>query len=156
MRNKFIKYFFFFLLATCLYSCKQNEIYYKFEPILHNEWSKNKEICFELDSLNVNRIDKYNINIELSHNVNYAYQSLWLYIDQTLQDSISVRDTLECILTDENGVWLGSGNGPLRHISFSYKTDLALDTAIQSKVCISHAMQDVKLKGVEKIGLKIY
>ena len=44
MRNKFIKYFFFFLLATCLYSCKQNEIYYKFEPILHNEWSKNKEI----------------------------------------------------------------------------------------------------------------
>ena len=88
--------------------------------------------------------------------MNYAYETLWLYIDQTLQDSISVRDTLECLLTDRNGKWLGSGNGPLRHLSFSYKTDIALDTAIQSQICIAHAMQDLQLNGVEKIGLKIY
>jgi gliding motility-associated lipoprotein GldH len=88
--------------------------------------------------------------------VSYEYETLWLFIDQTLQDSIGVRDTIECLLTDKNGKWLGRGNGPLRHISFSYKKDIALDTAKQSQFCIVHAMQDLQLKGVEKIGLKIY
>lgn len=156
MKSNLIQYCLIALFTFCLWSCKQNEVYYKFVPISQNEWNKSNIICFEIDSIPVNHRKRYNVNIELSHNVKYEYETLWLFIDQTLSDSIIVRDTLKCLLTNDNGKWLGSGNGPLRHISFSYKTDIALDTAIQSQVCIAHAMKDLQLRGVEKIGLKIY
>jgi hypothetical protein len=37
-----------------------------------------------------------------------------------------------------------------------YKTNQKIDTALHNEVIIRHAMQDLKLKGIEKIGLKIY
>lgn len=156
MRSNLIQYCLGIFFTVCLWSCKQNEVYYKFVPISHNQWDKGNKVCFEIDSINPNLQHKYSIDIELSHNVDYLYETLWLYIDQTHQDSIIVRDSLECLLTNENSKWLGSGNGPLRHISFSYKNGIALDTATQSRICISHAMQDLQLKGIEKIGLRIY
>ena len=156
MKSNLAQYCFAILLIICLWSCNKNEVYYKFIPISQSKWDKSNKVCFNVDSINMNPGKIYNIDIELSHNLSYEYETLWLYIDQTLQDSISVRDTLECLLTDKNGKWLGRGNGPLRHISFSYKKEIALDTEKQSQICIVHAMQDLQLKGVEKIGLKIY
>ncbi len=155
MRINLAQYIIGTLIIISLLSCAQKEVYYEFAEIHHNQWSKDNKICFELDSLFVDPLRKYNVDVEISHNVNYAYKILWLYIDQTLLDTIVRRDTLECKFINEIGQWKGNGNGPARQISVLYKTDLSLDTTRQMKVCISHAMQDPQLKGIERIGLKI-
>lgn len=156
MLNNFIKYFIVVVIFVCLISCKQNETYYQFAFIPKNEWAKNNEICFSLDSISVNPLHKYTVSVEITHNIGYAYKNLWLYLDQTLQDTIPIRDTLNCTIIDDNGKWEGVGNGPIRQLSVLYKTNIALDTTdIQRKICIRHAMQDFQLKGIEKIGLKI-
>lgn len=155
MTSKLAHYCFGVLVILCLWSCKQQEVYYKFEPISQNQWDKGSELCFDLDSVTINPLQTYTINVEISHNIIYAYRTLWLYLDQTLQDNIIVRDTVECLLSNENGSWLGSGNGATRQLSFLYKTDISVDTTFQNQICISHGMQDLQLKGIEKIGLKI-
>ncbi len=81
---------------------------------------------------------------------------MFVYIDHSLQDSISKRDTLECVLIDDFGKWYGSGNGATRQLSVVYKTNQKIDTALHNEICIRHAMQKLNLKGIEKIGLKIY
>lgn len=156
MINNIALYVIGVLVFVGLLSCKQNEVYYEFATIPQNQWSESSEICFEIDSIHVDPSRRYNIDVEISHNVKYVYKTLWLYIDQTLQDTVIVRDTLECLLTDEMGKWRGSGNGPIRQISFQYKEGINLDTAKQKQICIRHAMQDFQLKGIERVGLKIY
>lgn len=139
-----------------LLSCSHKEVYYEFAEIPQNQWNKNSKICFDLDSLSVIASQTYKVDIEITHNLDYAYKTLWLYLDQNFQDSIVMRDTLECVLTTENGKWKGCGNGPTRQLSVLYKTGINLDPTKQMKICIHHSMQDLHLKGIEKIGLKIH
>lgn len=157
MRNNLTQYLIGILTVVFLCTCTQNEVYCKFVSIHQNKWSKDNQVCFEIDSLLLNPKRSYNVDIEITHNINYAYKSLWLYINHTYQDTIVVgSDTLELMLSNDIGQWKGRGNGSTRHLSVIYKTDLKLDTIKHAKVHISHAMQDFQLKGIEKVGLEIY
>jgi len=156
MINSFIRYFFCAFVIVSMASCNHNEAYYKFIPIPQNEWSKQNDICFNLDSLLGTPKHNYTISVEITHNIDYPYKNLFLYLNHTLQDSVSSRDTLECILVNDYGKWYGSGNGATRQLSVLYKTNYKIDTALHNEFCIRHAMQDLKLKGIERIGLKVY
>lgn len=156
MRSSFTQYLIVIFAFISLLSCSHKEVYYDFALIPQNQWSKNSKVCFDIDSLSIIPQHTYNIDVEITHNLDYAYKTLWLYLDQNIQDSIISRDTLECVLTTENGKWKGSGNGPTRQVSVLYKTGINLDTTKQMKICIYHSMQDLHLKGIEKIGLKIH
>lgn len=156
MINKNARFFILIIMSFVLIACNQNEAYYKYASIPHNEWSKDEKICFVLDSVKFNSQLTYDISIEITHNVNYEYENLWLYIDQKLNDTVSVRDTLECLLADNNGKWKGRGNGPTRQFSILYKSNYRLDTNKRNQVYIHQAMQEPILKGIERIGLKIY
>ena len=109
-----------------------------------------------LDSSSFIANRNYAISVELTHNVGYQYNNLFLVLEHTLQDSIPTRDTMEFVLVDDFGKWLGAGNGPTRQLSQLYKTNIKIDTALHNEITIRHAMQNLKLKGIEKIGLKIY
>ena len=156
MPNSFIRYLIGLAILVCMVACNQGEAYYKFSPIPKNEWGKNQEICFLLDSSSFIANRNYAISVELTHNVGYQYNNLFLVLEHTLQDSIPTRDTMEFVLVDDFGKWLGAGNGPTRQLSQLYKTNIKIDTALHNEITIRHAMQNLKLKGIEKIGLKIY
>lgn len=155
MISKFTRYF-IGVVVGCMVSCSQGEAYYQFRHIQQQEWIKNEEVSFLLDSATINPDHNYTLSIEITHNLSYRYKNLFLYLDHTLQDSVAVRDTIECILVDDLDKWCGSGNGATRQLSMLYKTNQNIDTALHNEVSIRHAMQDLKLKGIEKIGLKIY
>ena len=109
-----------------------------------------------LDSSSITVNKNYAIALELSHNTTYQYQNLFLISEHTLQDSIPSNDTIEIVLMDDLGNWRGTGNGATRQLSQLYKSSIKIDTALHNEITIRHAMQNLKLKGIEKIGLKIY
>lgn len=156
MASSFIRYFIGIAILCCMLSCNQGEVFYKFKPIPNNEWGKQEDICFLLDSLSVNSSGSYTASVEISHNISYQYKNLSLLVEQNIGDSILLKDTVECILVDNSGRWTGSGNGATRQLSVQYKTNLKIDTALHNEICVRHTMQDLALKGIEKIGLKIY
>lgn len=156
MRNSFIRYLIGLTILVCVVSCNQGEAYYKFIPISNHEWDKSQAIFFIVDSSSIMPTKNYALSLELSHSINYQYKNLFLVLEHTLQDSISLKDTVEMVLIDDSGKWLGTGNGPTRQLSKLYKTSMKIDTALHNKVTVRHAMRDSKLIGIEKIGLKIY
>ncbi len=156
MINRFIRSLLGAALLFIALSCNRGEVYYKFSPIPKNEWSKHHEVTFLIDSSS-NIADKnYRLSLELVHNISYQYKNLFLLIDHTLQDSILWQDTVECVLVDGAGRWQGSGNGATRQLSVPFSTTFRIDTALHNEINIRHAMQDLQLKGIEKIGLRIY
>ena len=156
MINSFFRYCISVVFFLCLASCNQNEAYFKFISIPQNNWNKQEEVCFLMDSSSFIPNHKYAISLEITHNINYPYKNLFLYLNHTLDDKILSQDTIECNLVDELGKWQGSGNGATRNLSVLYKTNLILDTTLHNEICIRHAMQDQNLKGIERIGLKVY
>lgn len=156
MLSSFTRYFIGLAIVACMVSCNEGEVYYKFSPILDNEWGKDQEVSFQLDSLSINSQDNYAISLELVHNIDYQYKNLFLYLEHNHQGGISFSDTVECVLVDDHGRWYGSGNGATRQLSVLYKTNLRINPAMHNEISVRHAMQDLKLKGIEKIGLKVY
>ena len=157
MANRFTLFLVVLAVLFVALSCNQDEeAYYKFLPIPQNEWTKHHDITFLLDSSANIATSRYTISLELVHNISYPYKNLYLLVDYTLQDSILLQDTVECVLVDGAGRWEGSGNGATRQLSVPYKTNFRIDTALHNEIVIRHAMQDLNLKGIEKIGLKVY
>lgn len=156
MTNNHTFYLVGIILFVLFTSCNQNEVYYKFEPIPQAKWSKGDEVCFDMDSVLVSLNQNYHVSIEIAHNLNYPYNNLWLSINYLQQDSVMWQDSLECFLSDDSGKWLGSGNGPTRQLSVLFKSNFVLDTTKHNRIFIRHAMQDIQLNGIEKIGVKVY
>ena len=154
--NSFIRHIITFVLFISFASCNQNESYFKFYSIPQNEWNKQDEICFIIDSLSNISSHNYSVSLELTHNISYPYKNLFLYINHTHKDSVLYQDTIECVLVDDLGKWKGSGNGATRNLSILYKSNLKLNTILHNEICVRHAMQDLNLKGIERIGLKVY
>ena len=153
--TRFIQHFIGIVILCCMASCNKGEVYYKFEPIPNNEWGREQKLTFLLDSASISSNKNYDVSIEITHNIGYQYKNLFLLLDYT-QDSTLVRDTVHCLLVDNLGRWIGSGNGPTRQLSVPYKTNFRIDTALHNEISIRHAMQSLNLKGIEKIGLRIY
>lgn len=153
--TRFIRHFILIVILCGMASCNGDEVYYKFKPIPNHQWARGQEITFLLDSASINNNARYNVSIEITHNVGYQYKNLFLLLDYT-QDSTVVHDTVQCFLVDHHGRWIGSGNGATRQLSVPYKTNFRIDTALHNEITIRHAMQRLNLKGIEKIGLKIY
>lgn len=156
MRNKSLLLCSLFLLFFNISSCEKRELYIEYQYINQNKWTLDQNVHFFIDSLITQPHKTYDVHLDIIHNLEYKYKNLWIYVDHNFQDSIICRDTIEFNITDIKDKWIGIGNGPTRFISLKLLSNVKLDTSKKYQANVTHAMADYSLKGIEKIGLKIY
>lgn len=145
-----------FLLLTLLgSSCGEREAYYQFRELKNGDWAIDETLFFEIDSTALQPNVPYDISIELTNNMDYPYRNLWISMKVVEEDSIATEKDKEFILADKYAKWLGAGFASLFQTSHAVNKGLVLDKRKNFKVYINHKMQDQKLHGIEKIGIKI-
>ena len=148
-----------FLLITGLIffiSCSNEEVYFHYNKVENGEWFRDSVLTFYLDTLRVDQKGEYNISLELTTSVLYPYNDIHLKIDHNLNDTIIVSDTIKYKVADEYGKWLGKGVGSLRQLSLPYKKDVWLDSTSRYELNLFQLMNANPLKGVEKVGIRVY
>lgn len=99
----------------------------------------------------------YDIDVELNYDNRYGYRNLYLFI--TVEDAgknTVARDTLNCMLADEFGKWLGSGWGSTYQQRIPYKREIRFRKGGTYSVSVSQGMRKDIIEGIERIGLRIY
>lgn len=145
-----------FVVVLLLFtSCNRGEVFFKFQQIKDSEWSSKNYLEFELDSLDVDPLLSYDLQLDVVYSNAYPYKDLWLNISHNLVDTIFEQDLLEVRLTGDDGKKLGNGNSGLYQLSVPYKTALKLDSVSKYHVRIGHAMREYDIKGIDKVGLKV-
>ena len=111
--SHFIKYCLGLLAFACLYACQTNTVYYTYEPISTEGWSKTDTLEFYLpDSVN---LGTYHLEVGVRHSGKYPYRDLWLEITQYIPDLQAAnewtqkKDTIHIYLANEKGIWNGTG-----------------------------------------------
>ena len=66
-----------------------------------------------------------------------------------------LTDTLEIILADETGRWMGKGIGNVNEMQVPYKQNVFFINRGIFKVSIQHAMRDSTLSGILDIGFRL-
>ncbi|MCF0189795.1 MAG: gliding motility lipoprotein GldH [Marinilabiliaceae bacterium] len=128
---------------------------------VYNEYIALPNVGWNSDSLAVfypDQIDKgqrYDVLLQLRTQNSYPYSNLWLFVDIEAPDGHVVRDTIECMLAEPNGKWLGDGWGSLYSIQIPLMRDVAFKEPGRYGYRFSQAMRDSSIIGVHSIGLKI-
>jgi len=84
------------------------------------------------------------------------YSNLYLFVTIKGPDGNKQRDTVNCMLADKRGQWLGKGIGDLWDLKIPYIGDFKFAQEGKYTVSFEQAMR-VKngLKGITDVGLRV-
>ena len=121
---------------------------------LNGKWNKKAEQKFDFKVSDAQ--NPKNIIFVVRNNNDYPYSNIRFIVNfsdaQTKKKSI---DTLNYVLAQPNGEWIGKGFGDTKETLFQYKLNYKFPKNGDYSIGIIQAMRADQLKGIEDIGLKI-
>ena len=153
-----MKYFLQVLTLFLLLSCDSSRLYEKNISIDNTVWELSNKPSFEYDNTYAHK--KVNLKINVRHSSSYQYSNLWLFINIIDPEGELKKDTIECVLAQKNGKWLGHGLADIRYVQCQFKnyTLSKIGTytfEIEQAMRYGDLAKIEKLEGIMEIGLRI-
>ena len=134
-------------------ACDPHRVYEKNTRLPSAEWSKEQPVIFNVPIEDT--ASAHHVFINIRNSGKYENRNLFLFITTTAPSGHFVKDTLECLLADENGKWYGSGLGDLYFVQAPYKMGVKFPYPGMYRFEIKQAMRRDILKHITDIGLRI-
>ena len=153
-----MKFWLVALILFSLLSCDSNRLYEKNITIENTVWYLSHIPSFEYN--NTDTLSKVNLKVNVRHSSSYPFSNLWLFVNTIGPTGTLKIDTLECVLAQKDGKWLGSGLGDIWDIQCQFKSYRLMKQGIYTFE-IEQAMRhgDLakidQLPGILEIGLRI-
>jgi gliding motility-associated lipoprotein GldH len=150
--NKIIL-FLFLLSSLALTSCDNNRLYERNTPIAKDGWKASDKARFFVtveDTLTPNTF-----YINLRNSGTYRYSNIFLFFNTEFPNGKIAHDTIECLLADDKGKWLGKGSGDLYDNRILFKRNVRFPRKGTYKFTIEQAMRIDPLEGISDVGLRI-
>ncbi len=152
MKNIFTLFAAIGFLFFCT-SCDSKRVFEQNTDIPDNIWNKNEPISFEVPITDT--VTLHNVYVNVRNAGSYAFSNLYLFLDTQYPDQTVSRDTLECILADPSGKWLGDGSGDIWDNQILFKKNVRFKHQGTYKFKFEQAMRVSKLPMIMDIGLRI-
>lgn len=121
---------------------------------VNGKWDKKKDQNFDLNITDP-QMPK-NIIFVVRNNNDYPYSNIRFIVDmKDPKGKTGSVDTLNYILAQPNGEWIGTGFGETKETLFQYKTDYKFQEKGVYKVSVKQAMRTDVLPGIEDLGIKV-
>jgi len=143
----------FFVLALIMPACDPGRVLDQNIAVSEQGWDKNEKATFEVyigDTLAT-----YRFFVNLRNTVDYRYSNFYLFLNTRFPNGNITRDTIECMLADPAGAWLGRGNGQIRENQILLNPSLKFPLKGTYHFEVEQAMRDDVLKGITDIGIRI-
>lgn len=141
----------FFAFAFC--SCDKNVVYVENQVIPNSAWNKDKKLSFTAEIQDT--INPLNVLLSIRNKGDYSYSNLYLFMNTIFPNGQTSRDTMECMLADPKGKWIGSGIGDIKSVELLFIKNVRFVTKGKYTFEFQHAMRDDELNGIYEFGLKI-
>ena len=134
-------------------SCNNNIVFEDYSAFKNQTWNADSSVVFNY--FITDTICKNQIVIKVRHTTDYEFQNLFLFV------KAEKTDTLELLLANKEGGWLGKGIGDIREVEFVYKKDKVFPEKGDFTFEIEQAMRYGKLEktqhlnNIKAIGLSV-
>jgi gliding motility-associated lipoprotein GldH len=140
------------LFLAVLASCGTNFVINESKSVTH-PWKSTQTVDFEFEIQDT--LASYSFFINIRNTIDYNYSNIYFFINTTFPNGQSSRDTVECIIANVRGKWLGKGMGNLKESSHLIREKLYFPSTGIYKMQIEQAMREDALTGIEDVGIKI-
>jgi len=147
-----ICYWFVAFLLLLFSSCGQHSLLDQTVRI-GGHWNKLDAAKFETKVSDT--LSNYDFYLNIRHNSHYRFSNLYLFMKTNFPNGNSTRDTVEIILANLEGKWLGKGWGDLREDHVLLRKNLRFPLKGTYKFMIWQAMRRDTLKGIRDVGIQI-
>ena len=146
MKNLFLAVAAMFLSAMS--ACKGTSEAGEFQPIDVDGWKYGDTVTFNIDVPDSAACG--DLAVVVRHTAAYPYSNIWLELNYPQNDKITT-DTVNIVLADDFGNWLGRGAG----LSFQRADTVVRNISLTppSAVNVRHIMRVDNLTDVEQIGV---
>ncbi len=145
--------FLLIFLFTTITACDSNRLFEENRVIPNKTWSAGNKVSFQATITDTALT--YNVYLNIRNTLDYPYSNLFLFLQTTFPDGHKAKDTLECLLADYDGRWLGSGVGSVKFNRFLLKKGVSFREKGVYRFDLEQAMRVPELKGIEDVGLRI-
>jgi len=140
-------------LFILLSSCDSKRVYEQNVDIPEYIWDKDKPVYFDVPITDT--VSLHNVYINIRNASGYGYSNIYLFLDTKYPNNTISRDTIECILADPSGKWLGDGSGDIWDNQILFKKNVRFRQIGTYKFRYEQAMRMPKLPMIMDVGLRI-
>nr|NQU93868.1 gliding motility lipoprotein GldH [Bacteroidota bacterium] len=144
---------FFAILLFILSGCDTQRLYDQSLSIPDDGWHKDSATYFQVNVDDT--IGLYNFYINLRHSAAYRFSNFYLFLNSELPNGNITRDTIELILADHTGKWLGKGFGSIKDNQVLVRKNLRFPLKGTYKFSIEQGMRKDLLKGIKDVGIRV-
>ncbi|MFN4854011.1 MAG: gliding motility lipoprotein GldH [Bacteroidota bacterium] len=145
------------LLAICFsmpwMACDSNRLYEENKVIENQLWESKNRIPFMVEITDTNI--RYNMYINVRNASDYPFSNLYLFMETRYPGGTYSKDTLECILADDKGQWLGNGSGDIWDNQIIFKRNIRFHKQGVYTFTLEQAMRLQKLPQILDVGIRI-
>ena len=141
-------------------SCDDTIVKTDFKATTNGSWNKDSIVEFNFSGLDT--LQKHHMFINVRNDNKYAFSNLFLIAMLEYPDGETVTDTLEYLMTQPDGTWLGKGYGSIKENKLWYKENIVFPSSGVYTLRLSHAMRKngnvegvVNLEGITDVGFEI-
>jgi len=133
-----------FIFAVVVFSCNNNIVFDDYKAFENQTW--NADSIIVLDYSVIDTISQNRLIIKVRHTIDYEFQNLFLFI------KAEKTDTLELLLANKEGKWLGKGIGDVREVEVVYRKDKVFPKKGNITFEIEQAMRYGKLEKIQHLN----
>jgi gliding motility-associated lipoprotein GldH len=153
MHFKTIKPYIIAVFIITLAACSNNNFYMETVKIPENGWYKDQAASFDV-TVEDTLVD-YDFYLIIRNNNQYRYSNLFVFLNTVLPNGNKTRDTIELVLADNYGKWLGKGWGAVKENKLLLKKSLRFPLKGEYNFFVQQAMRVDTLKGITDVGLQL-
>jgi len=153
MKMHKLKYLTLVLTAIVASACTENVAFQASKSMPKAIWMKDSVVNFNYDWADTT--GTYDVVIDIRNQNNYPFQNFWLFANLYNPDGEVYRDTLQCVLADNNGRWIGEGMGSVHHLPVSFLQEVKFPKSGKYRLELIQGMRTDSLKGISDIGIRI-
>jgi gliding motility-associated lipoprotein GldH len=141
------------LMFLLFSSCDRKRIFEENQPITNNLWDSNNKLKFTVDIMDTVNSNNFYVNVRNADG--YPYNNLFLFIKTTFPNGKVAIDTMECVLADEKGKWLGSGMGDIYDNQIPFKRNVRFPMSGKYTFELQQGMRLDNIPLIMDVGLRI-
>ncbi|MDP6909826.1 MAG: gliding motility lipoprotein GldH, partial [Flavobacteriales bacterium] len=128
-------------------------LYQENAKIPNKNWERGHTIQFDVEVTDT--MKGYDFYIDLRNGATYPYSNIYMFVNTTFPSGRTARDTVECILADPSGRWLGTGLGDILDNHILFKQNIRFPNSGTYKFEFEQGMRMKELPAILDVGISI-
>lgn len=149
-RNLIIPAFFLLLITA---ACDKEKFFDQSVSIPNDAWPADQEVVFDVNIEDT--VSAYRFFINVRNSTSYRYSNIYFFLTTEFPNGGMSQDTIECVLADKTGKWLGKGTGKYRDNRVFIRENIRFPLKGTYRISLNQAMREQKLKGISEAGIRL-